>query len=72
MSDLTPAVPLFYAHGMGLWGIGRAAQVGIALGLCALQIALSHWWLARFQYGPVEWVWRALTYLSWPPMRGKA
>ncbi|MBB6135190.1 putative membrane protein YeiB [Massilia aurea] len=63
---------LFYAHGMGLWGIGRTTQVGIALGLCALQIGLSHWWLARFQYGPVEWVWRALTYLTWPPMRGKA
>jgi len=63
---------LFYAHGMGLWGIARTTQVGIALGLCALQIGLSHWWLARFQYGPVEWVWRALTYLSWPPMRGKA
>lgn len=63
---------LFYAHGMGLWGIGRTAQVGIALGLCALQIGLSHWWLARFQYGPVEWLWRALTYLSWPPMRRQA
>ncbi len=60
---------LFYAHGMGLWGIGRTAQVGIALGLCALQIGLSHWWLARYQYGPVEWLWRALTYLTWPPMR---
>jgi len=63
---------LFYAHGMGLWGIARTTQVGIALGLCALQIGLSHWWLARFQYGPVEWVWRALTYLSWPPMRMKS
>ena len=63
---------LFYAHGMGLWGIGRTTQVGIALGSCALQIGLSHWWLARFQYGPVEWVWRALTYLSWPPMRVKS
>ena len=60
---------LFYAHGMGLWGIGRTAQVGIALALCALQVGLSHWWLARFQYGPVEWIWRALTYLNWPPMR---
>ena len=63
---------LFYAHGTGLWGIGRTAQVGIALGLCALQIGLSHWWLARFQYGPVEWIWRALTYLSWPTMRRQA
>lgn len=63
---------LFYAHGMGLWGMGRTAQVGIALGLCALQIGLSHWWLARYQYGPVEWVWRALTYLTWPPMHIKS
>ena len=60
---------LFYAHGLGLWGIGRTQQVGIALLLCLLQIGLSHWWMARFRYGPVEWVWRALTYLSWPAMR---
>jgi uncharacterized protein len=63
---------LFYAHGMGLWGIGRTMQVCIALGLCALQIGLSHWWLARFQYGPAEWIWRALTYLTLPPMRIKS
>jgi uncharacterized protein len=63
---------LFYAHGMGLWGIGRTMQVCTALGLCALQIGLSHWWLARFQYGPVEWIWRALTYLTLPPMRIKS
>jgi uncharacterized protein len=63
---------LFYAHGIGLWGIGRTTQVGIALGLCALQIGLSHWWLARYQYGPVEWLWRALTYLTWPPMHIKS
>ena len=60
---------LFHAHGLGWWGIGRSEQVGIALLLCALQIVLSHWWLACFQYGPLEWVWRALTYLTWPPMR---
>lgn len=63
---------LFYAHGMGLWGIGRTMQVCTALGLCALQIGSSHWWLARFQYGPVEWIWRALTYLTLPPMRIKS
>jgi len=60
---------LFYGHGLGLWGMGRAAQVGVALLLCALQVGFSHWWLARFQYGPAEWVWRAVTYLRWPPMR---
>ena len=29
----------------------------------------SHWWLQRFAYGPVEWLWRALTYGKMPPMR---
>ena len=60
---------LFHAWGLGLWGIGRTEQVGIALLLCALQIAFSHWWMARFRYGPLEWVWRALTYLRCPAMR---
>lgn len=60
---------LFYAHGLGLWGMPRAQQVALALLLGALQIGLSHWWLARFQYGPLEWVWRALTYLQRPPLR---
>lgn len=60
---------LFYPYNLGLWGMGRTGQVGIAVLLCALQIGFSHWWMARFQYGPVEWLWRALTYLAWPPMR---
>lgn len=63
---------LFYGHGLGWWGIARTTQVGIALLLCAVQIGLSHWWLARFQYGPAEWLWRALTYLTWPRMRASS
>ena len=57
---------LFYGYGAGLWGMGRAAQTGVALALCAVQIVLSHWWLSRFSQGPVEWLWRALTYLTMP------
>lgn len=57
---------LFYGYGLGLWGMGRTAQVSVALGLCVLQIGLSHWWLERWRYGPVEWIWRALTYLKRP------
>jgi uncharacterized membrane protein YeiB len=60
---------VFYSYGLGQWGWGRAWQVAFALALCALQVPLSHWWLARFRYGPVEWLWRALTYLQLPPMR---
>ncbi|RYE97522.1 MAG: DUF418 domain-containing protein [Oxalobacteraceae bacterium] len=29
----------------------------------------SHLWLSRFRYGPVEWLWRAVTYWQIPPMR---
>ena len=35
----------------------------------AAQIAISHWWLARFRFGPAEWVWRSLTYGRLQPMR---
>jgi uncharacterized membrane protein YeiB len=35
----------------------------------AAQIAFSHWWLARFRYGPMEWLWRGFTYRQVPPMR---
>jgi len=33
------------------------------------QVALSHWWLARFRFGPVEWLWRSLTYGRLQPTR---
>ncbi|GLW11871.1 membrane protein [Microtetraspora sp. NBRC 13810] len=37
---------------------------GIALGVLTLaaQIVFSHWWLSRYRYGPLEWVWRCLTW----------
>jgi uncharacterized protein len=59
----------FFGYGLGNWGMGRALQVLFALGLCAVQIACSHWWLARFRYGPAEWLWRAITYMKIPAMR---
>ena len=62
-------VLLFHGYGLGLWGMGRAAQVLLVLVVFAAQVALSHWWLARYRYGPVEWLWRAVTYLRLPAMR---
>lgn len=60
---------VFFGYGLGYWGLGRAWQVLFAVGLCALLVALSHWWLARFRYGPAEWLWRAVTYMQIPAMR---
>jgi uncharacterized protein len=34
-----------------------------------LQLAFCSWWLSRFAYGPLEWIWRVGTYLTRPPMR---
>jgi uncharacterized protein len=55
---------VFYGWGLGFWG--RASpwkEVALAAGLFFLvQLPLSAWWLARFRYGPVEYVWRRLTY----------
>lgn len=36
----------------------------LALGVMAIQIPFSVWWLGKFEYGPVEWLWRRVTYGS--------
>jgi len=58
------ATTLFYGWGFGLWGkVGPAAQLALAFAIFfAIQVPLSIWWLSRFDYGPMEWVWRYLTY----------
>jgi uncharacterized protein len=54
---------LFYGHGFGYFGsIGRLGQVAVTLAVWALLLLLAPWWLARFRFGPLEWVWRTLTY----------
>jgi len=56
--------------GLGLAGrIGSFAVVLISVAFFALQVALSNWWLARYRFGPMEWVWRTLTYGERPVMR---
>ena len=59
----------FYGFGLGHWGLPRAQQVLFVAGVYAAQIAFSHWWLARFRYGPMEWLWRGFTYRQVPPLR---
>ncbi len=64
---------VFYGYGLGLWGqVPRRWQVCGVFVVFALQVLASHWWLARFRYGPVEWLWRACSYGRFPPMRPAA
>jgi len=61
---------VFYGHGLGLFErVGGPGQVAIVAAIWALQLAWSPWWLARYRFGPLEWVWRSLTYMKRQPMR---
>ncbi len=58
-----------YGYGFGLYGLRPAWFLPIALVTWLIQLAWSSWWLRRFQYGPVEWFWRLLTYGRAEPLR---
>jgi len=61
---------VFYGYGLGYFEqLPRLWQVPFVLALFGLQVAFSHWWLSRFRFGPMEWLWRAATYLQLPAMR---
>ncbi len=54
---------IFYGYGLGLYGeVPRAMQMLFVLGLITLQLLYSPWWLSRYRFGPVEWLWRSMTY----------
>jgi uncharacterized protein len=60
---------IFYGYGFGLFG-RASVTAALAIGLCvyAAQVGISAWWLRRYRYGPVEWLWRSLMYGSRQPM----
>lgn len=64
------ATTLFYGYGFGLGhNVGRLGTVGIALLIFAAQVAFSVVWLRFFRHGPMEWLWRSLTYGKRQPMK---
>jgi uncharacterized protein len=63
------ASTLFYGYAFGLYyRIGPAVGVLIAFAIYAVQVAYSAWWMARFRFGPAEWLWRTMTYGKAPAM----
>ncbi len=61
---------LFYGHGFGLYGhVERSGQILIVFAVWVVQLLWSPWWLARFRFGPFEWLWRSLTYMRMQPLR---
>ncbi len=54
---------VFQGWAGGLYGVlSRPALYAVAAVGCALMLAWSAPWLARFRFGPLEWLWRCLTY----------
>jgi uncharacterized protein len=61
---------IFYGYGFGYFGqVGNAGRLLISICLFTAQILISRFWLSRFRMGPLEWVWRAITYRTVPPMK---
>jgi uncharacterized protein len=61
---------LFDGFGFGLYEkVGAAWLLGITILIYLLQIPFSAWWLNHFQFGPLEWLWRSLTYRQRQPFR---
>ncbi|MFM8819151.1 MAG: DUF418 domain-containing protein [Phenylobacterium sp.] len=61
---------VFCGYGLGLYGhLSRAGQLWVVAGVWALILLWSRPWLARFRYGPLEWVWRSLVQWKRQPFR---
>ncbi len=63
---------LFYGWGLGLFGyVDRTGQMLIVAAVFLLQLTVSPLWLYYFRYGPLEWLWRSLSYGSVQPLRAR-
>jgi uncharacterized protein len=60
----------FYGHGLGMYArLQRYELLYVMATVWMINIALSVLWLSYFRFGPVEWIWRSLTYWKRQPMR---
>ena len=63
---LQSVVCLMLFNGLGWFGqLNRVDLLLLASVVFVGQIGLSYFWLQHFRYGPLEWLWRCLTYWRW-------
>ncbi|MEC9356566.1 MAG: DUF418 domain-containing protein [Pseudomonadota bacterium] len=63
-------IVLFYGIGLGIGpNLGLVGVVLISVLVFTMQVLISHWWLSRYRFGPVEWLWRSLSYGARQTMR---
>ena len=60
----------FYGIGFGMFGKLQYYEIYyVVAAVWVIEIIWSHLWLRYFKFGPLEWIWRSLTYWKMQPMR---
>ncbi len=60
----------FYGYGFGFFGqLGASTALAFGAAVYGAQVIFSRWWLKRYNFGPVEWLWRTLMYGHLQPMK---
>jgi len=63
---------LFYGYGFGWYErTNRLEQLYVVAGVVAFEIVFSHVWLMVFRFGPMEWIWRTVSYWRFQPLLRK-
>ncbi len=63
-------VILFYGFGANLTPYCSYLECAlIGLTICFVQVLFSNWWIKRYYYGPMEWLWRIATWMKPVPLR---
>ena len=61
---------IFFGIGFGLFGqVERIWQFVVVVAVWVIQLLWSRPWLNGFRFGPLEWMWRSLTYMKKQPMK---
>lgn len=60
---------IFFGYGLGLYGkVDRVFLLQLVVAIWIFQIIFSYYWLNKFNFGPLEWCWRCLTYRKILPL----
>ena len=67
-------VQLVFLEGvLGSRGLGTGVPTWsipiVCVAFIGVQVIASQWWLARFRFGPIEWLWRSFTYGAFQRIR---
>lgn len=61
---------VFSGFGLGYWNTKPIwFYLLLAIFVYVIQVYFSKWWLAKYNYGPIEWIWRQLSYGKRLPLK---